>query len=116
MIAIIFEVEPAEGRFDDYLENAAALREELQRMPGFVSVERFRSLTNPGKLLSLSLWEDEGAVTRWRCHAGHRASQSAGREGIFAGYRLRVAAVLRDYGMTERRDQAPDDSNALWGL
>lgn len=116
MIAIIFEVEPAEGRFDDYLEHAAALREELQRMPGFVSVERFRSLTNPGKLLSLSLWEDEGAVTRWRCHAGHRASQSAGREGIFAGYRLRVAAVLRDYGMAERRDQAPEDSNALWGL
>jgi heme-degrading monooxygenase HmoA len=116
MIAIIFEVEPAEGRLDDYLDHAAALREELQRMPGFVSVERFRSLTNPAKLLSLSLWEDEGAVTRWRCHAGHRASQVAGRDGIFAGYRLRVAAVLRDYGMTERREQAPADSNALWGL
>jgi heme-degrading monooxygenase HmoA len=116
MIAIIFEVEPAEGRLDEYLDHAAALREELQRMPGFVSVERFRSLTNPAKLLSLSLWEDEGAVTRWRCHAGHRASQVAGRDGIFAGYRLRVAAVLRDYGMTERREEAPADSNALWGL
>jgi heme-degrading monooxygenase HmoA len=116
MIAIIFEVEPAEGRLDDYLDHAATLREELQRMPGFVSVERFRSLTNPAKLLSLSLWEDEGAVTRWRCHAGHRASQVAGRDGIFAGYRLRVAAVLRDYGMTERREQAPADSTALWGL
>jgi heme-degrading monooxygenase HmoA len=116
MIAIIFEVEPAEGRLDDYLEHAAALREELQRMPGFVSVERFRSLTNPAKLLSLSLWEDEGAITRWRCHAGHRASQAAGRNGIFAGYRLRVAAVLRDYGMAERREDAPADSNALWGL
>jgi len=116
MIAIIFEVEPAEGRLDDYLDHAAALREELQRMPGFVSVERFRSLTNPAKLLSLSLREDEGAITRWRCHAGHRASQVAGRDRIFAGYRLRVAAVLRDYGMTERRDQAPADSNTLWGL
>ena len=116
MIAIIFEVEPAEGRLDDYLEHAAALREELQRMPGFVSVERFCSLTNPTKLLSLSLWEDEGAITRWRCHAGHRASQAAGRNGIFAGYRLRVAAVLRDYGMAERREDAPADSNALWGL
>jgi heme-degrading monooxygenase HmoA len=116
MIAIIFEVEPAEGRLDDYLDHAATLREELQRMPGFVSVERFRSLTNPAKLLSLSLWEDEGAVARWRCHAGHRASQVAGRDGIFAGYRLRVAAVLRDYGMTERREEAPADSNALWGL
>jgi heme-degrading monooxygenase HmoA len=116
MIAIIFEVEPAEGRLDDYLEHAAALREELQRMPGFVSVERFRSLTNPARLLSLSLWEDEGAITRWRCHAGHRASQAAGRNGIFAGYRLRVAAVLRDYGMAERREDAPADSNALWGL
>ena len=116
MIAIIFEVEPAEGRLDDYLDHAATLREELQRMPGFVSVERFRSLTNPAKLLSLSLWEDEGAITRWRCHAGHRVSQVAGRDGIFAGYRLRVAAVLRDYGMAERREEAPADSNALWGL
>jgi len=116
MIAIIFEVEPAEGRLDEYLDHAAALQFLTQRMPGFVSVERFRSLTNPAKLLSLSLWEDEGAVTRWRCHAGHRASQVAGRDGIFAGYRLRVAAVLRDYGMTERREQAPADSTALWGL
>ena len=115
MIAIIFEVEPAEGRFDDYLDHAARLRTELELMPGFVSVERFRSLTNPGKLLSLSLWEDEAAVAGWRCHAGHRASQAAGRAGIFAGYRLRVAAVLRDYGMAERRDQAPADSLALHG-
>jgi len=116
MIAIIFEVEPAEGRMDDYLAHAAVLHEELQRMPGFVSVERFRSLTNPEKMLSLSFWENEGAITQWRCHAGHRASQAAGREGIFAGYRLRVAAILRDYGMTERREEAPADSNALWGL
>jgi len=101
---------------DDYREHAAVLREELQCMPGFVSVERFRSLTNPAKLLSLSLWGDEGAIARWRCHVGHRASQPAGRIGVFAGYRLRVAAVLRDYGMSERREDVPADSNALWGL
>lgn len=114
MIAVIFEVEPAEGRFDDYLDHAARLRGELVKVPGFVSVERFRSLTNPAKLLSLSFWEDEAAVARWRCHAGHRASQRAGRDGVFAGYRLRVAAVLRDYSMAERREEAPADSNAAF--
>ena len=116
MIAVIFEVEPAEGRTDDYLALAARLRPELEKIPGFVSVERFRSLTDPGRLLSLSLWEDEAAVQRWRTHPGHRATQAAGRDGVFAGYRLRVAAVLRDYGMTERRDQAPDDSRAFHGF
>lgn len=116
MIAVIFEVEPAEGRFDDYLAHAARLRAELEAIPGFISVERFRSLTNPARLLSLSFWEDEEAVRRWRTHAAHRESQRAGREGIFAGYRLRVAAVLRDYGMAERRDQAPADSNAAFAL
>ncbi|MBR0679619.1 antibiotic biosynthesis monooxygenase [Roseomonas eburnea] len=114
MIAVIFEVEPAEGREADYLAIAAAMREDLVKQPGFVSVERFRSLTHPGKLLSLSFWEDEEAVRNWRCHAGHRGAQAAGRGGVFAGYRLRVAAVLRDYGMTERRDQAPADSNAAF--
>ena len=116
MIAVIFEVEPAEGRFDEYLDHAARLRAELETIPGFVSVERFRSLTSPGKLLSLSFWEDEAAVRRWRTHPGHRESQRAGREGVFAGYRLRVAAVLRDYAMAERREQAPADSNAAFNL
>ena len=116
MIAVIFEVEPAEGRVDEYLDHAARLRDALQRMPGFVSVERFRSLSNPAKLLSLSIWEDEASVAGWRSHALHRESQRAGRDGVFAGYRLRVAGILRDYGMTERRDQAPVDSNAAWGL
>jgi len=116
MIAVIFEVEPAEGREEDYLAIAARMREELVKQPGFISVERFRSLTTPGKLLSLSFWESEEAVRGWRCHAGHRGAQKAGREGVFAGYRLRVAAVLRDYGLAERRDEAPADSNALWGL
>lgn len=115
MIAVIFEVEPAGGREADYLAIAATMRAELERQPGFVSVERFRSITNPGKLLSLSFWENEEAVRNWRCHAGHRGAQRAGRDGVFSGYRLRVAGVLRDYGMAERRDQAPEDSIRLFG-
>ena len=115
MIAVIFEVTPAEGRMEEYLDHAARLRAELERMPGFISVERFRSLTDPHKLLSLSFWRDEASVAQWRGHAGHRASQAAGRDGVFAGYRLRVASVLRDYGRDERRDQAPADSRAHWG-
>ena len=114
MIAVIFEVEPAEGRMDDYLDHAARLRPALEKMPGFLSVERFRSLSNPAKLLSLSFWADEAAVAGWRNHMGHRETQAAGRGGIFAGYRLRVASVLRDYGMNER-EQAPADSRARHG-
>jgi heme-degrading monooxygenase HmoA len=112
MIAVIFEVSPADGRKDDYLDHAAGLRSELERMDGFISVERFQSLTNPDKILSLSIWRDEDSVAAWRCHAGHRATQMAGRNGIFRDYRLRVAAILRDYGMTARREQAPADSRA----
>jgi heme-degrading monooxygenase HmoA len=116
MIAVIFEVRPAEGREADYLAIAATMRAELESQPGFIAVERFRSITDPLKLLSLSFWENEESVRNWRCHAGHRGAQAAGRGGVFAGYRLRVAGVLRDYGMTERREQAPQDSNAAWGL
>lgn len=116
MIAIIFEVEPAAGREDDYLAIAAAMRAELESQAGFIAVERFRSITNPGKLLSLSFWESEEAVRNWRCLPAHRRSQKAGRDGIFAGYRLRVAGVIRDYGMHERREQAPGDSNLAWEL
>jgi heme-degrading monooxygenase HmoA len=79
---------------------------------GFISVERFQSLTNSDKLLSLSFWRDEAAVADWRGRAGHRAAQAAGRNGVFRDYRLRIAAVVRDYGMTERREQAPSDSRA----
>ncbi len=111
MIAIIFEVFPAEGRQDEYLAIAASLRDELSRIPGFVSVERFGSLTTPGKLLSVSFFEDEAAVMAWRRTARHRAAQEAGRAGVFADYRLRVAHVLRDYGMRERAE-APEDSHA----
>jgi heme-degrading monooxygenase HmoA len=112
MIAIIFEVEPKDGRKDAYLAMAAEMRQHLEQFDGFISVERFQSLTNPAKLLSLSFWRDEEAVKRWRCLAAHRGAQKAGRGELFADYRLRVAGIIRDYGMTER-DQAPADSRAL---
>jgi heme-degrading monooxygenase HmoA len=109
MIAVIFEVWPASGRRDDYLGIAASLREDLNASDGFISVERFESITEPGKLLSLSFWRDEEAVKRWRNQQRHRESQVKGRGGVFADYRLRVASVLRDYGMTNRAE-APEDS------
>jgi heme-degrading monooxygenase HmoA len=112
MIAVIFEVEPAEGRQPEYLDLAAALRPELERMDGFISVERFQSLTTPGKLLSLSFWRDEDAVRAWRNRPGHRATQAKGRAGVFKDYRLRIAAVVRDYDMHEHREEAPADSRA----
>jgi len=106
MIAVIFEVWPEAGRREDYFTHAAALKAELERIDGFISVERFSSLVDEGKILSLSFWRDEQAVERWRIQMNHRAAQRAGRGGIFRDYRLRVASVLRDYGMFER-DQAP---------
>jgi len=109
MIAVIFEVEPAEGRIDDYLAVAAKMRPLLEQQDGFISVERFQSLTNPGKLLSLSFWRDEEAVRNWRCLGAHRGAQKMGREGMFAGYRLRVSGVIRDYGLHDRAE-APEDS------
>jgi heme-degrading monooxygenase HmoA len=114
VIAVIFEVEPRPGRRQDYLDMAAALRARLEAIDGFVSIERFESLTTPGKLLSLSFWRDEAAVAAWRGLEAHRRAQAVGRDEVFAEYRLRVAAVLRDYGMTERA-QAPADSRAVNG-
>lgn len=111
MIAVLFELWPAEGPAPDYFDRAAALRESLERLPGFISVERFQSLAEPGKLLSLSFFADEHAVRAWRGSADHRAAQLAGRASIFANYRLRVAEVVRDYGLDERA-QAPEDSRA----
>ena len=111
MIAVIFEVFPAEGRRDTYLSLAAALRQELEGIDGFVSVERFESLSQPGKVLSLSFFRDEAAVAEWRNRPSHRATQGKGRGGVFADYRLRIASVLRDYGMNHR-EQAPADSRA----
>ncbi len=109
MIAVIFEIWPAEGRKDDYLDLAAALRAELLETGGFISIERFQSLTEPKKLLSLSFWRDEDAVRTWRNKQNHRRAQAAGRGGIFSDYRLRIASVVRDYGMTQR-EEAPADS------
>ena len=114
MIAVIFEVEPAEGRRDAYLGIAADLRPLLDGIDGFISIERFQSLVDKNKVLSLSFWRDEEAVTAWRNTEEHRQAQKAGRGGIFAGYRLRIAHVVRDYGMTERAE-APADSKALHG-
>ncbi|RUU54182.1 antibiotic biosynthesis monooxygenase [Mesorhizobium sp. M2C.T.Ca.TU.002.02.1.1] len=114
MIAVIFEVEPAEGKRDAYLGIAANLKPLLESIDGFISVERFQSLTDPKRVLSLSFWRDEEAVKAWRNTEEHRQAQQAGRGGIFAGYRLRIAHVLRDYGMTERAG-APADSRVVNG-
>ena len=111
MLAVIFEVIPAAGRKEQYLELAAQLRPELEKIDGFISVERFASLTDQSKLLSLSFWRDEEAVRRWRNLARHREAQARGRSGVLADYRLRIASVVRDYGMTDR-DEAPQDSRS----
>jgi heme-degrading monooxygenase HmoA len=107
MIAVIFEVEPAPGQYQTYLDTAASLRPLLDEIEGFVSVERFQSLTNPGKLVSLSFFKDEDAVRQWRQTTEHRAAQSAGRSGVFADYRLRVASVIRDYSLHNRKEAPP---------
>ena len=109
MIAVIFEVWPNAAQRQDYFDLAAGLRAELERIDGFISVERFVSLADESKILSLSFWRDEDSVTRWRSHLQHRAAQRAGRTEVFRDYRLRVASVLRDYGMLER-DEAPERS------
>jgi heme-degrading monooxygenase HmoA len=106
MYAVIFEVEPKPDHAQDYLDIAARLRPELDKIDGFISIERFTSLSQDGKILSLSFWRDEEAIARWRVQEQHRAAQSAGRDRIFRDYRIRVAAVVRDYGMDERA-QAP---------
>jgi heme-degrading monooxygenase HmoA len=109
LIAVIFELWPAEGRTAEYFDLAANLRSELESSDGFISIERFESVATPGKFVSLSFWRDEEAVCRWRNVERHRHAQARGRAGIFADYRLRVASVIRDYGMRER-EQAPADS------
>ena len=115
MIAVIFEVVPAnEAARASYLETAARLRPLLDQIDGFVSIERFQSLGEPGKILSLSFWRDDAAVAQWRNLDQHRAAQAAGRRGVFRDYRLRVAGVIRDYGLNDRA-QAPPDSRAEHG-
>ncbi len=112
MIAVIFEVEPNEGMTEPYFDMAAEMRPLVEKIDGFISVERFQSLTNPGKLLSLSFFRDEAALDEWRALAAHRRAQRAGRSRYFRDYRLRIAHVIRDYGKFERA-QAPADSRAV---
>ncbi|NML62434.1 antibiotic biosynthesis monooxygenase [Massilia sp. RP-1-19] len=114
MIAVIFEVVPHPEHKQEYLDIAAALRPLLAEVDGFISIERFQSLTQPGKILSLSFFRDEEAILQWRQLEAHRTAQSAGRGSIFQDYRLRIASVVRDYGMNERQ-QAPGDSRVRHG-
>ena len=109
MIAVIFEFTPAPGKTQEYLDLAAMLRPELAGFDGFISIERFTSLTTEGKIVSISFWRDQESLTRWRNFEKHRTAQTHGRGGVFLDYRLRVAEVVRDYGMRER-DEAPQDS------
>ena len=97
MIAVIFEVWPAQDRVHEYFELAGALKSDVEKIDGFISVERFESLTTKGKFLSLSYWRDEEAVRSWRNSALHRKAQAKGRGGVFADYRLRVVSVIREY-------------------
>jgi heme-degrading monooxygenase HmoA len=112
MIAVIFEAFPAEGKWDEYMNIAAQLRPELSKIDGFISIERFQSIADPGKVLSLSFWKNEESVAQWRNIELHRQAQAKGRDSVFRDYRLRVANVLRDYGMNERAE-APVDSKQV---
>ena len=114
MIAVIFEVMPHPDKKDAYLEMAAKMKAEVQNIDGFISVERFQSLMDPNKLLSLSYWRDEAALDEWCRLRAHRGAQKMGREVMFDDYRPRVVSVMRDYGMTDL-EQAPADSKALHG-
>ena len=114
MIAVIFEVWPKPERRQEYLDIAAALRPQLEQIDGFISIERFESLSEPGKLLSLSFFRDEAAVQTWRNLDAHRRAQAKGRTQVFADYRLRIAGVVRDYGLRDRT-QAPQDSRSTHG-
>jgi heme-degrading monooxygenase HmoA len=112
MIAVIFEVWPKPEYKQDYLDLAAELRPILNTIDGFISIERFESLTEKGKILSLSFFRDEADIAAWRNVSEHRRSQAMGRAKIFENYRIRIAGVVRDYGMNERA-QVPEDSRAL---
>ena len=114
MVSVIFEVWPAAGQREGYLDWAAELKQELLKMDGFISIERFQSLSEPDKLLSLQFWRDDACLTAWRNLEAHRAAQSAGRSSMFSNYRLRIAEVTRDYGLKERA-QAPADSRLAHG-
>ncbi len=112
MIAVIFEVRPAPGKQEEYLDIATQLRPVLDKIDGFISIERFQSLSDPNKLLSLSFFENEAAIQQWRNLTAHREAQSKGRDEVFSDYRIRIAGVVRDYGMSDR-EQAPEDSKSV---
>ena len=112
MVAVIFEVLPADGKRDEYFALAEKLRPALSKIDGFISIERFQGITHPGKILSLSFWKDEESVAHWRNVEVHRQAQAKGRTSVFSDYRLRVAHVVRDYGMNDRA-QAPVDSKHI---
>lgn len=114
MLAVIFELTPAEGCTQEYLDLAAGLKAEVEAHDGFISIERFQSLSTPGKYVSISFWRDEEAVRKWRNVQRHRQAQMKGRGGVFSSYRLRVATVNRDYTQ-EDRTQAPGDSRSAHG-
>lgn len=114
MIAVIFEFTPAEGRFSEYMDLVGTLKADLEKAEGFISLERFESITHKGKYVSLQFWRDEESVRKWRNLQRHREAQARGRAGIFKSYRLRIASVLRDYTMDERA-QAPSDSRQIHG-
>ena len=114
MIAVIFEFTPAEGRFSEYMDLVGTLKADLERADGFISLERFESITTRGKFVSLQFWRDEEAVRKWRNLQRHREAQKKGRAGIFQSYRLRIASVVRDYTMDER-GEAPADSVKVHG-
>ncbi len=114
MLAVIFEFWTNPDKADIYWDHAKAMSELVKDADGFISIERFESVSEEGKFVSLSFWRDEAAVQAWRNRLQHRAAQSAGRAGAFKDYRLRVAEVSRDYSM-ERRDQAPADSRSAHG-
>jgi heme-degrading monooxygenase HmoA len=114
MHVVIFEVWPKEEGRQEYLDIAAALRPRLEQIEGFISIERFQSLSEPGKILSLSFWRDDAAIAAWRRVEAHRTAQAKGRDELFRDYRLRIASVIRDYGLNER-DEAPKDSRERHG-
>lgn len=114
MLAVIFEVWPHPAHRAGYLDWAAQLKDELVRMDGFISIERFQGLTDPDKVLSFSVWRDEASLAAWRNLESHRAAQAAGRGTMFKDYRIRIVQVVRDYGLQER-EQAPADSRSRHG-
>jgi heme-degrading monooxygenase HmoA len=107
MYAVIFEVEVKPERMQEYLQIASELWNELNSIDGFISIERFQSLVNEGKLVSLSFWESEKAISAWRNNRNHKIAQQKGRSELFSDYRLRVAQIVRDYGL-KNRGQAPE--------